>query len=789
MSISSLQVTGDGTDVAQDELAYLHALERKVLWLSSWMIHNANHLRESRDGIKVGGHQASSASLATLMTALYFRILRPDDRVAVKPHASPVFHAIQYLFGRQDRERLERFRALGGAQSYPSRTKDTDEVDFSTGSVGLGVAMTAFASLVQDYVSMKGLMGEAPATGRMVALMGDAELDEGNIFEALMEGWKHDVRNTWWIVDYNRQSLDSVISDRLFARVDDVFRTTGWRVITLKYGKRLQRVFAQPGGDALRQWIDDCPNSLYSALTYKGGSSWREHLVRDLGDVSGMKAILDEHDDNALEALMTNLAGQDMESVLETFDNVDGDEPTCFIAYTIKGHGLPFAGHKDNHAGLMSPEQMSAFQTAMRVPEGQEWDRFAGLDVDLDGLQAFIAAAPFAQGGSRNKPAAKIAVPDALPAPSGDTISTQEAFGRILFDLAGGDSELADRIVTTSPDVTVSTNLGGWVNRRGIFDRHKREDVFRAEKVVSAQRWAMSQEGQHIELGIAENNLFIMLAALGLSGPLFGTRLLPIGTLYDPFIQRGLDALNYACYQDARFMLVATPSGITLAPEGGAHQSISTPLIGMGQDKLASFEPAYVDELSEIMRWGFAHMQADDGGSVYLRLSTRSLTQPDRQMTRALTEEVLAGAYWLVPPAANAELAIVYAGAVAPEAQAAHEAVCEDIPGAGLLAVTSPDLLFQEWSHAWRRRAKGERQVRSHIGQLLDPLAPDAALVTVIDGHPATLSWLGSASRRRVFSLGVDSFGQSGDVPDLYRIHGIDTEAILEACAAACLSR
>ena len=773
-----------------DELAILQALERKVLWLSSWMIHNANHLRPNRDGLKVGGHQASSASLATVMTALYFHVLRPEDRVAVKPHASPVFHAIQYLLGRQGRQALKDFRAFGGAQSYPSRTKDADEVDFSTGSVGLGVAMTSFASMVQDYVALKGWLGGRSKLGRMVALLGDAELDEGNIFEALLEGWKHDLRNTWWIVDYNRQSLDSVITDRLFARLDDVFRTTGWQVETLKYGKQLQAVFATDDGDELRRWIDECPNSLYSALTFKQGPGWREHLRRDLGDVSGLRPIIEDYGDHELHDLMTNLAGHDMAALLECFNRIDSEEPTCFIAYTVKGKGLPFAGHKDNHAGLMSPEQMETLRAQMQVPVGEEWEPFAGLEDEAETLRAFLRNVPFAQGGSRVQQTPKVVVPESLPMPSTDRpTSTQEAFGRILFDIAGQDSEFAERIVTTSPDVTVSTNLGGWVNRRGIFDRRDRADVFREENVVSAQRWAMSQSGQHIELGIAENNLFIALAALGLAGPLFGKRLLPIGTLYDPFIMRGLDALNYACYQDARFMLVATPSGISLAPEGGAHQSISTPLIGMGQDKLTAFEPAFVDELATIMRWGFEHMQAEDGGSVYLRLSTRTLEQPRRDPSDDLREGVLAGGYWLVPPENGAELAVIYCGAIAKEARAAFEEIREDIPQAGLLAVTSPDRLYRDWNRAWRSRAAGQYQRRSHIGRLLDPLAPDAALVTVIDGHPSTLSWLGSAARRRVFSLGVDRFGQSGDLPDLYREYGIDAEAIVDACAAACLNR
>ncbi len=787
---------------ASEQIAMLRALERKVRWLSAWTIHNANHLRPSRDGLKVGGHQASCASMVTLMTALYFAVLRPQDRVAVKPHASPVFHAIQYLLGNQSLDKLQGFRAFGGAQSYPSRTKDHDDVDISTGSVGLGVAMTAFASLVQDIVQLKGLAPEGLAPGRMVALVGDAELDEGNVYEALLEGWKHELRNTWWVIDYNRQSLDAVITDRLFGRIDELFSSMGWRVVTMKYGKRLEAAFREPGGEALRQWIDDCPNSLYSALVFQGGAAWRRQLLADIGDAAGIKGLLDGFNEESLAALMTNLAGHDMASVLEAFEASQDETPTCFIAYTIKGYGLPLAGHKDNHAGLMNPEQMAAFQAANAVPEGAEWELFAGLEVAPEALRGFLDAVPFNARGRRRLEAPKLAVPAAFPVPEGERQSTQEGFGKILGELARGDSPLAERIVTSAPDVTVSTNLGAWVNRRGIFDRRPREDVFKAQKVVSAQRWAMSPEGQHVELGIAENNLFILLAALGLSHSLFGARLLPVGTLYDPFIQRGLDALNYACYQDARFMLVATPSGITLAPEGGAHQSLSTPLIGLAQDGLAAFEPAWVDELAVIMAWAFDYMQRDgggdseidwlrdkEGGSVYLRLSTRALAQPDRELDAATRRAIIAGGYWLRPPATGAELALVFTGAVAPEVLAAFEALSEDIPGAGLLAVTSADRLNAGWHAAERARRGGQRDARSHVECLLAPLAPDAGLVTVLDGHPASLSWLGGVAGHRIQALGVEHFGQSGDLADLYRHYGLDEAAILDACAAACLAR
>ncbi|MGF1626838.1 MAG: 1-deoxy-D-xylulose-5-phosphate synthase N-terminal domain-containing protein [Alphaproteobacteria bacterium] len=788
----------------------LRALERKILWLASWTIHNANHLRPSADGLKVGGHQASSASLVTLMTALYLHVLRPEDRVAVKPHASPVFHAIQYLLGNQDRATLERFRAYGGAQSYPSRTKDKDDVDFSTGSVGLGVGVTLFAALIQDYVRLKG-MGLPEATqGRMVALVGDAELDEGNIYEALLEGWKHDVRNVWWVIDYNRQSLDAVVSDRLFTRFDSLFEAMGWRVVTLKYGRMLEAAFTRPGGGALRAWIDACPNSLYAALCYKGGAAWRQHLLRDLGDVPGIAELVAGYDDDSLADLMTNLAGHDLETVLEAFSRAAGDDlPTCFICYTIKGKGLPFAGHKDNHAGLMNPDQMAALKQAMDVPDGREWDPLAGLSLGEERLRRFLAQVPFNARGRRRHHSPRLPIEALEPvARSGETASTQEGFGRMMNALGRSDAAYAGHIVTTSPDVTVSTNLGPWVNRRGVFSRRDMKDVFREEKVVSAQSWAMAPTGQHVELGIAENNLFLALAAMGLSHSLFGARLLPIGTLYDPFIMRGLDALNYACYQDARFLLVATPSGVSLAPEGGAHQSIGTPLIGMAQDGLAYFEPAYVDEVQAVMEWAFDYMQRDAndenggegrpgwlrdnaGGSVYLRLSTRPLAQPERRMDDDLRHAVIDGGYWLRKPEPGAELAIICSGAVTAEAIAAHEQVLEDLPGAGLLVVTSADRLNAAWHAAERAREGSDRRgaMPCHIETLLAPLDRDAALVTVIDAHPATLAWIGAVHGHHVQALGVEHFGQSGSIPDLYRHHRIDADAILDAAARALLDR
>ncbi|MGI3185166.1 transketolase [Nioella aestuarii] len=762
------------------------------MWLSHWMIHNANHIRPKVDGIKIGGHQASSASMVSIMTALYFSALRPEDRVAVKPHASPVFHAMQYLMGNLDRARMENFRGLGGVQSYPSRTKDVDDVDFSTGSVGLGVAITSFASLVQDYIAAKD-WGAGLPLGRMVALVGDAELDEGNIYEALQEGWKSDLRNCWWIIDYNRQSLDGIVREGLFGRVEKIFDAFGWDVVRVKYGTLQRAAFEEPGGDALRNWIDACPNAEYSALTYQGGEVWRKRLMDDLGDQGDVTALIERRSDSELAALMENLGGNCVETMAETFAAIDHDRPTCFLAYTIKGWGTPIAGHKDNHGGLMTKAQMAGWQAHMGVTEGEEWEPLATIQ-NPDAFRAYLSKVPFFAKGARRY------CDDQLPAPAisistDREISTQTAFGKILDDLAKGDSTLASRIVTTSPDVTGTTSIGPWVNRRKLFARKAQTDAFIEHRIPSTAKWNFAPEGQHIELGIAEMNLFLLLGAAGLSHSLFGKRLIPIGTVYDPFIHRGLDALNYACYQDARFMIVGTPSGVTLAPEGGAHQSIGTPLTGMAQDGLASFEPAFADELAVIMEWAFDYLQRDGegdpdertwlrdetGGSVFLRLTTKPLEQPGKRHDNAFRQGAIDGAYWLRPPGPNCDVVIAYQGAVADEAIAAAGMIGGARRDVGVLAVTSADRLNAGWTAAQRERARGNLAATAHIERLLDPLPAHCTLVTVLDGHPATLGWLGSVAGHRTIAHGVEHFGQTGTIGDLYQHFRLDRNALADS--------
>jgi pyruvate dehydrogenase E1 component len=771
------------------DIAHLKTVEQRLLWLSHWMIHHANHIRPKTDAIKLGGHQASSASMVSIMAALYFSALRPEDRVAVKPHAGPLFHAMHYLMGNADLERLKNFRGWGGVQSYPSRTKDAADVDFSTGSVGLGVGITAFASMVQDYIGAKD-WGKGLTPGRMIALLGDAELDEGNIYECLQEGWKHDLRNCWWVIDYNRQSLDGVVREGLWQRIEKIFEAFGWEVVRLKHGALQRRAFAEPGGEALRRWIDACPNQDYSALTYMGGAVWRERLMDDLGDQGEVSALIARRSDGELAALMENLGGNCVETMARAFDAIDHDRPTCFLAYTVKGWGTPIAGHKDNHGGLMTKAQMAEWQRDMGVPEGAEWKRFAAVE-DVPAFRAWLEQVPFFAAGPRRHDDARLPAP-AIELAAEREISTQAGFGKILDSLARAGGPLADRIVTTSPDVTGTTSLGPWVNRRKLFARTAREDTFRTRRIPSTAKWDFAPEGQHIELGIAEMNLMLLLGAAGLAHSLFGKRLIPVGTVYDPFVARGLDALNYACYQDARFLLVGTPSGVTLAPEGGAHQSIGTPLIGLSQDGIAAFEPGFVDELAVIVEWAFDYLQRDGsgdpdertwlrdetGGSVYLRLSTNPVEQPGRRHDDAFRQGAIDGAYWLRPPGPNCEVVIAYQGVVAPEAIRAAGMLAEARRDVGVLAVTSADRLHAGWTAAQRSRARGNAAALSHAERLLHPLSRDCRIVTVIDGHPATLAWIGGVGGHPTVSLGVEHFGQTGTIGDLYRHYGIDAASI-----------
>ncbi|MBV68994.1 MAG: transketolase [Pelagibacterales bacterium] len=760
------------------ELNILRDLERKVSWLSNYIIHYANNLRLKEDDLKVGGHQASCASVISILVVLYFKILNKFDRIAIKPHASPVFHAIQYLLNNQSLENLKNFRKINGAQAYPSLTKDYSNVDFSTGSVGLGGAMTIFSSIVQDYLFCNDIL-KTHNKSKMISVFGDAELDEGNVYEALLEGAKHEIENCWWIIDYNRQSLDGIIYEKLFDKLINLFKLMDWDVHILKYGKKLQRLKSLKGGYRILKWIDDCPNDLFSALTFQGGNAWRSTLKDDFNKNKDISNIIDPLNDTELHQLMTNLAGHDIEELNEVFSkNKNFAKPACFICYTVKGFGLPLAGHKDNHSGIMNIDQFNVYQEAMKIEAGKEWDKTEGLKVPKQTFIKYLSKNNFYNVGKERVLTDQYVEFAEKKISFKNYLSTQDAFGQIINDIGKDEEKVTKRIVTASPDVTVSTNLGSWVNQRNIFRRNAKIDIFKEKKVTSAQKWKYSPNGQHIELGIAENNLFLLLGALGTSENMFGTRLLPIGTIYDTFIGRGLDALNYATYINARFILVGTPSGVTLSHEGGAHQSIITPNIGISQPNLSYYEPSFADELNLLIFWALNNIQKKKGKSVYLRLSTKKLLQPKRELTNLIKDDIISGGYWFKNNYKELDLLIVTTGVIIGEVINCLNTLKEENLNIGVFVVTSPDELYKDWVYSTKKI-----NYKSHLEKKLQNIDTNTPIISIIDGHSSALSWIGSVKGQKVIPMGVNNFGKSGDLKEVYELNEINLNSIVDRIA------
>lgn len=771
------------------DVVLLEAIERRVLWLAVRIVDYANRERPKRDELKVGGHQASSASMVTLMTALYLADLRAEDRVSVKPHASPVLQAIEYLLGRLDRSYLTRLRDFGGLQSYPSRTKDPYTVDFSTGSVGLGSAAPLFAALADRYVDSH--FG-ASTGGRFISLLGDAELDEGNIWEALAEPLARRLGNVLWIVDLNRQSLDRVIPGIRAAELEAQFRTCGWEVIELKYGSRLREAFRQEDGGLLRDCIDGMPNEQYQSLFGASEDEVRETVLgcaRNSDERGRLARLLDFYP-GGVAPLVCDLGGHDLADILEALRRARAttDRPTVLFAYTIKGYGLEIAGRPQNHSALLDANQIDRLRANVGLTTATEWDGFAAETPE--GRLLAVARARLDRG--ERQCAVTVHVPAVLSERDPARVSTQAAFGRVLLQLSRVP-DVAERLVTVAPDVSSSTNLGGFINKTGVWGPEV-EPVY-DEMADSPMKWRVGPGGQHLEMGIAEMNLVLLLGQLGLTWDFQRQRLFPIGTLYDPFVMRALEGIVYSTYSGSRFVLAGTPSGISLSREGGAHQSLSTPGIGIETPGLTYAEPCYARELEWLLLDALAQMQEPDGEALYLRLSTTPIDQQPfadaaaHQSDEKLRADVVAGGFRLREPttASDDRVLIAACGAIVPEALRAAALLSEDEGvEATVLCLSSPDRLYRDWQRSATAplRAEGGRAT-SHLERLLLPTEQGLPVVTVVDGASHALSFLGSALATRCVPLGVDRFGQTGSQPELYAHHEIDAAAITTAALVA----
>jgi pyruvate dehydrogenase E1 component len=483
-----------------------------------------------------------------------------------------------------------------------------------------------------------------------------------------------------------------------------------------------------------------------------------------------------------------NLGGHDIGLLLDAYRECDlvTDRPSVVFAYTVKGWGLPIAGDPLNHAALLSGTQMDELRARCGLTPDTEWDRFAP-DTDEDRVCRAV-------GGDVNnqpvppRPALRVPAQVGL-ALGAKPVSTQEAFGRLLTGFAA-HPEVAARLVTTSPDVSVSTNLGGWINKFGVFAPEAQPDFLGDDRLL---KWKEGPEGRHLELGISEMNLFLTLHALGLGHELHGEHLLPIGTVYDPFVCRGLDALIYALYNGARFVVVGTPSGVTLAPEGGAHQSTVTVSIGLELPGITYAEPCHARTLDWLLCDGLARLGAPDGDSLYLRLSTRPVDQtPLEALVAARGEDAvrtdaIAGGYRLREARDAADVLLVATGAVVPEALAAAEALEAEGVGAVVIDLCSPDRVYRAWRGALRSAARTASPAAhlGHVEALVAPHERALPIVTVHDAASHALAWIGSVYGQRVVPVGVDEFGQSGSIAELYGTFDLLPEQIVNAALLA----
>ena len=764
--MSQLDITGPA--LSREEATTLREISQRVLWLSAAIVDAANRGRPNTSGVKVGGHQSSSASMVDIMVALWFHELTSEDRVSVKPHASPVLHAINYLLGDLDATYLPTLRAKGGLQSYPSRLKDPDTVDFSTGSVGIGATAALWAAISHRYVRSQ--FADAPPAGRFVSLLGDAELDEGAIWEAVADPQVAHLGELLWVVDLNRQSLDRVVPDIQIARLQGMFEAAGWQVVTLKWGRLISELFDRPGGSELRRRLEEMPNEEYQRMLRVDPSEVAMRIMGE-GGTPQLRALLDEVPSAQLAAAVRDLGGHDLGLLVDTFRAVDTTRPTVVFAYTVKGRGLPTEGHPNNHSALLTEAQMRALADASGTSLEEPWAAFSPGTAADDLCRARGAAL-------RRTPVtapAAVAVPTSLGHPHRKPASTQAALGRLLADLKHDAPEAAARVVTCSPDVASSTNLGGWINKTGVWSVHDRRDWF-ADDRERVLKWSEVSNGQHIELGIAEVNLVGLLGELGATWSRWGERLIPIATLYDPFVSRALEPWSYGIYSGGQSILVGTPSGVTLAPEGGAHQSITTPSIGLEQPGCVAWEPAFGQDLE----WTFLHAMSQvgvpGGTSAYFRLSTRPIDPvlsrlPDEPaLLERRRRQAIAGGYRLTShDLASEQVTLVGVGALMPEVVAAADLLASSGVTAGVVCLTSPDLVFRSWQQG---------------GGIVEELFPGdhpAPLVTVLDGHPHTLSFLAGVRGDRTRCLGVSEFGQSSGLEDAYALHGIDTGSIADA--------
>ncbi len=779
---------------------------------------------------KVGGHQASSMSSVDLLCALYLHCKRPQDRVAVKPHAAPVLYSLMHLLGVLEPHQMRELRELGGPQPYPTKLKSPRFVDYTTSSEALGVCAAIYDAYgaVHQSRALTQQVGAAPVDARYWAHCGDGELTEGQCDESLYDAGRWGLDNIVWVVDLNRQSLDRVMDDwgRLDAWVRGKFTGQGWEVLELRWGSRAEALFSVRGGDALRSVIEALPDALFHPLLMLDGSAQRQVLLggTDHNDPAvvhalqwfarrleatdaqraGIRRVLDATGDDALRAGLTHLGGHDLAALITTFQRAAcvAGRPTVVVAHTLKGYETSAAGHPENHGMLLPAAEVVAWGVtaggARRgLPVGEPFP-VPARGTDAARVLAEVAApwhddaahawAPAPHADLRGQ-LASVALARRRRASTGDFFQS--------LNLALLRTELAPWLQFAAPDVGQTTHLGPVIKATGVFSPREVPDAFGwlREAKRSTFDWRPEDTGQFHALGIAEGNAMLWAYAFGRRRKVAEGKqpLLPVVTVYDKFFERGFNQLDYATYSSGRFIAVGTPSGTGLSRETATHQSLGTLRMLMDLPGIIAYEPAFGADLHAIYLHALGQLWDADGEAVYLRLTTQPIAQPDELPVDHATAAVR-GAWWLVgeddrpPQPGRASVVFVASGRkVAQAREAAAQLAAEDGVGSRILNVTSYEALWRDWD-AWADdpTAWDDPKRSYYLHDLFGEAELNAPMIITGDHLPSAAEWLPGALQRLRGArfCGPRRNGEAGDLEAIDRLHGMSTADLVAAARA-----
>jgi pyruvate dehydrogenase E1 component len=888
--------------MASNDLDLVQRLARRALVLAVKMIDDANHRDDEEEGDpKVGGHPAACASCAHIFATLQLNVAGPFDTFASKPHASPMNHALNFLLGlfrepggrrwlseeesKAAMPHLRRYSFHGEPvfQSYHAESDPDSWGYFPSGSVGIPPVVSAYTALAYRYAQHHG--HEVPENTHHWSLIGDSEFREGSLLEVMPEVAERELPNVTWIIDYNRQNLDGtrMPNERGLhgTDADRIVRTglaNGWNALQVIHGRKRLAAFQQPGGEEFKNVLEHGFSDFeFQALLFKrDGAATRQRLLKKNPK---LEKFLSKVDNAKLQELFADLAGHDVHVLAEVFQQAKTSKaPTLLVVHTIKGWGLESFAATGNHSALASREEVVSLLKSEEIDPADPYQRFAKGSKEQGYLEArgkYLREGIEEQWALKDRNLKKfseaIAKVGKLPESFNIDLKftpvahTQYVWGQAIGKLIRigtsahvegtrvTDEEkiwqpVADMVLTMAPDVGTSTNTNPAMDAK-IYGPAPTEDLETQLDIRDRRRPSLTPKEEvttrHIRFEIAEANCMTAVGAFGKLGYSLGLPYLPIMTVYDFFIKRAFDQLYYNAYWGSTFMVIGTPSGVTLAPEGAQHSwknDIQMP-------NIITWEPAYGVEVDWIVAETVRrHAAGDDKGrsGVVLRCVTRGLPQkelltrlrrhrrnktsdqeirpaqvelsgvtseadvsarPDHEILEHMRKDVLAGGYYLVDyrgyagyePGDNV-VNIVAMGALATSALDASDLLLQKGIYANVIMCTSPDLLVGNLAyndgyqhlreglgidgalHITRKKTNGETRYELQTrADLVEAAAGRIPIVSAVDGEVGLLDNVGAVAGVRHEALGIRKPSKCGRPSDVYKLHHIDGNGIAEA--------